>query len=315
MTQTKQEHSNMLKNKVQELLNDYQDKKYVGWHVIAFLDLLGQQSKLRQLNALPNSENQKEIDEFKQKIDEISKPILALRKFFKVCIEASIDLGIGYTELTAQNQEFRRQFRSTPIYHRPFSDSIVLDVPLRNDIGNFPCRAIYIVLISTALTFLSCMSFGWVIRGGIEVGLAMDIDKDEVYGPALAWAYSLESRVANYPRIVVGESLTRYLQDIASLSPSTKEVMLNSSLAVKALNILKVDDDGNTFLDYLAEDVRNVMILPEQTHVVQKAYDFVIQESNRHKEEKNTKLGFRYSLLRNYFESRLPIWGISLQSE
>jgi hypothetical protein len=159
------------------------------------------------------------------------------------------------------------------------------------------------------------MSFGWVIRGGIEVGLAMDIDKDEVYGPALAWAYSLESRVANYPRIVVGESLTRYLQDIASLSPSTKEVMLNSSLAVKALNILKVDDDGNTFLDYLAEDVRNVMILPEQTHVVQKAYDFVIQESNRHKEEKNTKLGFRYSLLRNYFESRLPIWGISLQSE
>jgi hypothetical protein len=314
MTQTKQDDSRVIKNKVKELLKDDQNEKYVGWHEIAFLDLLGQQSKLRELNTLPTAENQKEIEDFKHKIGEIYKPIYALHTFFKVAIEASIDLGIDYPNLTTQDQEFRKQFRSTPIYRRHFSDSLILDVPLSNDIGKFPCRAIYIVLVSTALSFLSCMAFGWVIRGGIEVGLAMDIDKDEVYGPALAWAYSLESRVANYPRIVIGQTLTRYLQDMASLPKPTKEGIINRKSAVRSLNILKVDDDGNTILDYLGEDVRNVMLLPEQ-QVVQKAYNLVIEQSNKHKAEKNTKLGFRYSLLRNYFESRLPSWGISIQSE
>jgi hypothetical protein len=55
------------------------------------------------------------------------------------------------------------------------------------------------------------MSQGWPIRGGIELGLAMDIDNDDIYGPALARAYTLESKVAQYPRIVIGEELILYL--------------------------------------------------------------------------------------------------------
>lgn len=315
MNQTDEKYSSVVEKKVQEVLKDSQNEKYVGWHVVAFLDLLGQQEKLRELNALPDSKNEKEIVDFKQKIREIYEPIYMLRKLIGTAIEASVDLGTDSNKFTTQDQEFRKQFRSTPIYRRNFSDSLIMDVPLRNDIGKFPCRAIFIVLVSTALTFLSCMRLGFVIRGGIELGLAMDIDKDEIYGPALAWAYTLESRVAIYPRIVIGESLTRYLQEMASLSTSTKEEKINSRLAVRSLNILKVDDDGNTFLDYLGEDVQNIMLLPEQRQVVQKAYDFVIQESNKYKKEKNTKLGFRYTLLRNYFESRLSSWGISLLSE
>ncbi|MGO9314051.1 MAG: hypothetical protein ACLQBD_14560 [Syntrophobacteraceae bacterium] len=41
---------------------------------------------------------------------------------------------------------------------------------------------------------------------------------------------------------------------------------------------------------------------------IQMAYDRVLEALAEFKEAKNTKLAFRYALLRNYFEDRLPIW-------
>lgn len=51
-----------------------QKEKYIGWHVVAFLDLLGQQDTLRKLTALPNIENQEEVAAFKQKVGELYRP-------------------------------------------------------------------------------------------------------------------------------------------------------------------------------------------------------------------------------------------------
>jgi hypothetical protein len=33
-----------------------------------------------------------------------------------------------------------------------------------------------------------------------------------------------------------------------------------------------------------------------------------VTESEKHKAKKNPKLAFKYTLLRNYFEERMPIW-------
>jgi hypothetical protein len=139
----------------------------------------------------------------------------------------------------------------------------------------------------------------------------MDIDEGEVYGPALARAYVLESKVAHYPRIVIGEELNRYLEAVAGQQATTGEERAHVGLALRSLKLLAIDDDGHTFLDYLGEDIKRVMA----TEIVQLAYNFVIKESIRHKECRDSKLGFRYALLRNYFDTRLPDWGISLQSE
>ena len=212
MSHSEQPRSQKIEKKVQALLSDVTEEKRIGWHVIAFLDLLGQQAKLRELNALPNTVDALEIAHFERRIEEIYKPIVALRKIFKAGIEASIDLNGPNANWTPQDQEFRRQFRATPIYQRPFADSLIVGIPLLDSIGKFPCRAIYFTLVSTAITFFSCLAFGCVFRGGIDMGLAMEIGNNELYGPAIARAYALESKVANYPRVVVGEGLTRYLE-------------------------------------------------------------------------------------------------------
>ena len=48
---------------------------------------------------------------------------------------------------------------------------------------------------------------GRPLRGGIDVGLGLEITADEVYGPALERAHYLESRLADYPCVLVGDEL------------------------------------------------------------------------------------------------------------
>jgi hypothetical protein len=287
--------------------------KHMAWYVVAFLDLLGQQDVLSKITALPNVENQEEVAAFKQKVAELYKPLYGLETFFKASIKPFIEGGRGETTFLPSEQEFLKQFRSTPVFYRHFSDSLIVHIPLSNDIGKFQCHAIYGVLAATAVTFLSCLVHSWTIRGGIELGLAMDIEEGEVYGPALARAYRLESRVAQYPRIVIGEELIRYLQMVAGQEAITAEERAHARVATRSLGLLAVDDDGCTFLDWLGSDIRSSF--QKRAELVHTAYNFIIQESVKHKEARNSKLGFRYTLLRNYVESRLPDWGVGLQSE
>lgn len=288
-------------------------EKHMAWYVVAFLDLLGQQDALRRLKALPNADNQEEVTAFKQQISKFYRPLYGLKTFFSESIKPFIEGNTDEAKLPPFEQELLRQFRSTPVNYRHFSDSLIVHIPLRNYIGKFHCRAIYAVLAATASTFLSSLANSWSIRGGIDIGLAMNLEDGEIYGPALARAYRLESRVAQYPRIVIGEELVRYLQMVAEKPAITKEDEGNSSLAARSLGLIAVDDDGSTFLDWLGNDIRSSF--QKHTEIVQKAYNFIIQESIKHKDSRNSKLGFRYTLLRDYVESRLPNWGIDYHSE
>jgi hypothetical protein len=289
-----------------------QKDKFIGFYVVAFLDLLGQQDKLRKLTVLPNIDNQEEIAAFKLKIGEFYKPLYALRTFFEGSIIPFIEGGIDENELSPSDRELLQKFRSTPIFHRHFSDSLIVHIPLHEKSGIFPCRAIFGVLAATALTFLSCMIHSVALRGGIDIGLAMELEEDEIYGPAIARAYNLESRVAQYPRIVIGEDLIQYLRMISEKT-STMEEKSNAMLATRSLKLLAIDDDGYTFLDWLGSGTRTTFPKPQEQAL--KIYNFIIQESDTHKKNRNTKLGLRYALLRDYALSRLPDWGLSFEAE
>ena len=300
----------------QEPLNETeQQQKYIGWHVVSILDLLGQQDALRNLTALPNRNNKEELDEFKRKVEEFYKPFYAIRKFFTSSIQI-YQAGKDISQLSPDKQDFLKSFRNSPIFLRHFSDSLIAHVPLNKDISKFPCRAIYGVLAATAQTMVSCLANKMALRGGIELGIAMHLDENEIYGPALARAHTLENKIAQYPRILIGDELVRYLHAVAGQDPSSSEARVSSGLAAKSLELLAVDDDGQMFLDYLGPHFRDALQhLPISKEAVQMAYNFVIEQSIKHKESRNSKLGFRYTLLRNYFESRLALWGLSTALE
>lgn len=286
---------------------------HMAWYVVAFLDLLGQQKVLNEINSLPNLEKKEEVDVFKLKVAELYRPIYGLKTFFEASIKPFKEGGKDETSLSTSEQELLSQFRSTPIIYRRFSDSLIIHIPISNDMGKFQCHSIYGVLAATAVTFLSCLVHSWAIRGGIEIGLAMDIEEGDVYGPALSRAYGLESRVAQYPRIVIGEELIKYLQLVAGQKATTDEEKANALLANRSLGMFAVDDDGHTFLDWLGNEIKGPF--RKRKELVLAAYNFIIQESIKHKEARNSKLGFRYTLLRDYVESRLPNWEIDHQSD
>ncbi len=296
----------------QESLNETdQQQKYLGWHVVSILDLLGQQEALRSITALPNRNNQEELAEFKSKVEGFYKPFYAVRKFFTDSIQI-FQTGKDISQLPPEQQDFLKAFRNSPIFLRHFSDSLIAHVPLNRDISKFPCRAIYGVLAATAQTMVSCLANKMALRGGIELGIAMNLDENEIYGPALARAHTLESKIAQYPRILIGDELVRYLHAVAEQEPGSSEARVNIGLAEKCKELVMVDDDGQMFLDYLGVHFRNLLQhLPISKEAVQMAYNFVIEQSIKHRENRNSKLGFRYTLLRNYFESRLAIWDIS----
>ncbi|MBK6544583.1 MAG: hypothetical protein IPG12_04845 [Saprospiraceae bacterium] len=85
---------------------------------------------------------------------------------------------------------------------------------------------------------LNFVGEGVLIRGSVALGL-YDVVEGTVFGPALLRALDGEKSVAQYPRIVIEETITGFLNFLPPLQSS----WINS-------NIIK-DQDGITYVDYL----------------------------------------------------------------
>jgi hypothetical protein len=150
------------------------------------------------------------------------------------------------------------------------------------------------------------------LRGGIDVGLATEIGPGEIYGTALERAYLLESKVAQYPRIVIGDELWKYLNSALAEFGEDKTPVAKAIPAIiqKIMGLIATDTDGKRILDYLGAGVVENSAPGDKESMVQPAYEFVLAEQNRLIGEGNAELIERYASFRSYFESRLSLWSI-----
>jgi hypothetical protein len=73
-------------------------------------------------------------------------------------------------------------------------------------------NAVYDAFVATCGIGSLSLSIHLPMRAGLDVGVAMQIDDKEIYGPALESAFYLESKFADkYPRFIVGKELLSYL--------------------------------------------------------------------------------------------------------
>lgn len=168
-----------------------------------------------------------------------------------------------------------------------------------------PLIGIYSVLMASGLLSLAWLSESQPFRGGIEIGVGAELYESEIYGFPLVEAYNLESRIAQYPRIVIGDQLVGYLEyHKLEGDKETKEyTQLRITIAEKCLKLLTIDDDGKVIIDYLGEEFQKNN--DDFQDLAIKAYNYIVQQSEQWKKGKNSKLAFRYTLLRNYFNSRM----------
>jgi hypothetical protein len=290
-------------------MSDDADSLSLEYYVVGFFDLLGQQEHLRKLRHLPDKNDPNALAKTRDDLKNTYGAVLGMRKMFTDAFGAYTRKPLPAESLTPEQRATYLQMTNNPIQFQGLSDSMLVFLSLRNtDAAKLHARGVLGILSAAALTFIGCLGVGHPIRGGVDLGVGFQPSQGEIYGPALSRAHTLESRIAIYPRIIVGDELIRYLTETHNQPPSDVFAAESKSIAAQCITCLAYDDDGIPFVDYLGPYFRSLLGGLKDGTFIDMAYKHVVEFSNRSKEAKNSKLAFRYTLLRNYFEDRLPLW-------
>ena len=244
---------------------------------------------LRSLLSIPSTKDEERafIETAQQSVGRVLTLRDVLRQFFDGAKRPAMDLS-------PYPLEFHDAIRAA-MQHQCIligvSDALEIAVPLAGNDDN--CRAmngVELAILSicgmAALTF----SRGLVFRGGLDIGVAVQIEPNEVYGAALAKAYQLETMVAEYPRFVVGDELLDFIQEIEKQPPQTVFGRVAQHDAKSCRRMIVQDVDGRQMLDFLGEEVKTTLGANIPAECVSKGHDFVCGEY-----EKFRKWGPRYS--------------------
>jgi len=264
------------------------EDKNIEYYVLSMLDILGQKEKLIKLNKLKLSDEQTNIKSL------FEETYGSIKKFRTHMTEA-----MGWlNEITTNNPN--NTFGSNDIKVNSFSDLVTSYVSLRDDNDTLQFQGIYFLLMGNGLVFLQMLSENKPLRGGIDVGLGIKHNGDEIYGSALSNAYYLESTVAKSIRVVIGKTLYEYIDDVASDEiTSNKATYYNIYWAKECLKLIKKDSDGDGeyILDYLSEKIQEMErfeghYLNAKNFIESKMKEFTL--SHQEKEYKKYESAFKY---------------------
>lgn len=264
-----------------------------GYFLVAYLDLLGQRDELMKLVELPFSPDTQET------VLEILQRSAARVKVIRDAFALYFSAAISNAENTPEHQLRSDIFDSIGFRQTGFADSFVIAVPLEHQYGPVAAAAgIWASLYGIGGIWLTAMSLGVPMRGGVDVERGIDLFPNEVYGPAAINAYTLESQVAEYPRVVVGDGLRQYLDHLAAQGPS------NHIAAMRAAHsrhlICKAPDDGRPMLHMLAPDI---LAQAKFATTATEAYAWVTHQCDVFSRQGNAKLESRYMRLLQYFQA------------
>ena len=280
---------------------DTQENSYkYGYHVVAFIDVLGQRAQLAKLSDLKPTTSRD--DTRWQTLQEGAHQVQVVRSAFATSFEAA--QAAPSHEVPEVHREFALRLRRFKYSQMGFSDTVVISVPIHQETDSFAVAAtgLYATLYSMAAVMLIALGRGIPLRAGIDAGTGMIgmLDNDEVYGPVFLSAYALENSKAEYPRAVVGEGLLNYLDSLEKL-PGTHPGVGHGDLAARRAAdcrelLCNAPDDKRTMLHILS----SVITKSVRPHT---ARAWVHEEYESHRAAGNDKLTERYRRLLDYFDA------------
>jgi hypothetical protein len=276
-------------------------------YLVAFLDILGQRESLRRLTALPTKEEEK--TKFIAHIRQSYGKVARIRNYFKEYFDASDSYITNVNVVASEHHEQFLASQRLEVSFYGFSDSIVICVPLMsNDENCTAINGIYSAFVAASGIGLFALSEKIPVRGGLDVGIATEIEKKEIYGPALERAVHLEHQISEYPRFVIGNELLNYLTWVENqeyISPLGK-IAMDGARSCKEMIIR--DTDGRYMLDFLGPKLKEMVGNPIRRETVIAARNFVEEEYTKYTQQDNEMLMFRYFRLLNYFQHRQDVW-------
>lgn len=283
-----------------------EEKLDISNYCACFIDLLGQRNALAGQSLLPESATEKKEREFLEIVKNSVGAIERLQVQAQNFRQGKESCVSQREKLDAKDQMLYEEMQKAVAKQQRWSDGLVYYSSLATTTIKCPMNAVMeIFMLAGSLCFLGIAS-KQPIRGAIETAWGVELHENELYGAVVANSYELESKVAQYPRIVIGEKTIEYLNAHLSVPPDAEDKLglYNRNCAQLCLNMTAVDQDGHHIVDYLGEAFTNSVTGSESNTLFNQAYNFICDQYNQHKESRNTKLALRYTWLRGYFEQQ-----------
>ena len=279
------------------------------YYCVAILNISNQREMIGKVESLPISISEwQEFD--KQVIREIG-PTFRLRKLFLKLFDAYSTQRFSQKDYDLPILELYKKVERTLRRYLPklkvFADTVIIYVPLSDSKREIYADGLFRTLLSIAGTYIQLMAGGYIIRGGLDVGVGIEVEQDEIYGPVVLKAYNLESKIAKYPRVVLGENFAKFLKLLTSDYSNSDHAKYNKAISVKCSELLFEDGDGSYALDYLGIAFRD-FAGATMIKYIDKAKWFVNQQIGEAKSKRQTELFLGYHRLQDYFEYQMPYW-------
>ena len=273
-------------NWIKGIFGMQEKKEHIGFYVCSLIDILGQKEKLMKLNDISLDES---ISIFQQTYGNVNK----FREY--------TNDSISFVNQIKSKHNFKNSFTSNLIEMKSFSDLITSYVSLGNNEHKLQFQGIYFLLLSNCEVFLKMLANGIALRGGIDLGMAMKNDENELYGSALLNPYIIESKVTKSIRIVIGQTLYNYIQETSSNEYLNDKLLdLNIRYAQLCKKLIKQDADGEYILDYLSDEFNQ---MERFTIYYEKAKLFLDTEYNNLRRKQEFDIAKKYQQAIKYFES------------
>ncbi|MCK4546156.1 MAG: hypothetical protein KAW17_01830 [Candidatus Eisenbacteria sp.] len=273
----------------------------VECYAVAYLDLLNQKDVLKKMARCLRDPSEK--SEFKKLMQQSYGKVLCFRDVFEKTLSNHISAVKGDSNsLSAEQRSIIERLTNMDIRRQCFSDTIVYYILLGDRADRVPIAGVWSLLVVSAAVFMSALPRQLVFRGAIEAGLGMEFSRGDIYGPALSGAHALESHVARYPRIAIGNTMREYL--LSESRATDPDGDFRQSTARECLSYIFEDQDGIWALDYLGQGMRRLLRSSgvDLEPIFKDAIEFAAGEAARFKNEGNEKLEKRYKKLRAYLE-------------
>jgi len=276
-----------------------------GYHVVCLLDVLGQKERLAEWGEPPidGREEAAHLQALKNTVG----VVIGFQKAFEGYFE-QVDLCTmpkQFAGLDDDQRERYRRFKECHLNIQQFSDTFVFYAPIPNAHGDVSVVPLSRMIGACCIGMLLSLAARRPVRGGLAIGMGMELAERTFYGPALVEAHCLESKVAQYPRIALSPQVDEFLNVVRDSTKVGWVADWMRKLAGVCSSMLDTDRDGRRVVDYMGEAMRRSLPVDAKSRqAFRLAYDFACTEAERFRREGNLKLADRYNKLRQYMETR-----------
>ncbi len=276
-------------------------------YCVSFIDLLGQRDTARGQGLLPSIKSEAEDKTFRIILRDNIGAIFQLQHDVEAMVKAASPNPNSplRNNLSEQDKAIWDEILKKSVKTQYWSDGFVSFVCLGDQEIKCPLNGVFEIFCTTGYFCLLGLARRRPVRGAIDIAWGVEIRPGELYGPAVTRAYELESKVAKYPRIVVGHEVVKFLKVHIANPEDDPFTQANRDFAQRCLDMLVQDVDGYWIVHYLGDTFRWAVTHEQHGILHEKARAFVIQQTEEHRKLLNSKLAFRYSQLLTYFDTHM----------